>query len=1467
MPHIQGRLLPLQLLQHARSGASARSLLHHPHFAPHPQFKPIGIRYGFRHTNSLSAASLSNTPTIAMNPAAGHFKTSFEQFGRLLRKSAELSLGIAMITGGGFIVDKLLNKETELLDGEIDFQHTTNHPSQAVEKSNEFVRQYLNDTYSVVGFGLLLTAASTYVFSCNPIFNVLCHRHAVGMSLGTLMASGVLSNATTAIPPEHSRLKYSLFTGFALAKGAFVTSALIVSPALLARAGIYGAGIIGSTAYIGATTKSDNYIYMGGPLLAAVVSSALAMNIRTLLPQSMHALSTIHKRYLFVGMLLFQGMVLRDMEKVIHRGHDVMEGREKRDVVNEAVDLYLEFLDIAHRKTLDTACTHIIRLTLIGIQIGESKHADEVVSLAEEASRLAKGCFEKGHSHDVDILTRALFGVVCAVDTDDRATSQSGARGSTQREREAVLAAMAALAQGGAMRAWTRDIVFAIPFLLRYGQVVHPNKLPKHTASVPVSDEIKENALQCLVATLSSSDDTHDHPLHFETPSSNSIHVSYFASTITAILDTLSSAAASNKRQSALCLDALLRIVSVCLSAVDAAKIMPGIVSAVALMFQKNGFDKLGASLVSKSLALLECLVVKILGAGDWLDRIEEASPSTLVPTNESEDIRTADWLTQTLEKLAIVFSHTLTNIKMRIHQSDTVRKNAAQVCCCILSKCRRSLGHHQCHFILLDTFVSFVEDEVPAVQLACRNVSREMVESREDVFTESFNRAMGAVNVALKSVNDDTKADCLRIACGYISCLENKVARLEFSADLNALLDLLLISRGTDAKNSGGEIISFSKSNVKVIEDRDFALLALNDSHVLSTDSKYSGGTVKQFEMNQGEPVVGGVSRILQLLACHGNSVSIFNRFITCFDDVGGGIEQDALLFLLNEFCRGFNVNGKSAGVHDFAPSKDKDMLRSLIMTYLNSNLLNLSTTRGLKLSETRGAIKSLNSNIISTCLVLEGLSIASKGLGADFEPFLMDTLYIVIEKIGDPNRVVSSTALRTLDAFRESVGSPSNVALVVDNVDYLVNALTKRLRYLAEYPNTPLMLRALLHVCGAAALPFLDDAFEDILMAIDFNQGDGVLIGTVFGALDSLVVVLKDAQKQHRLVEDASISCEENGPAVKGSKQMRDFIAEFHQRKEELKKLDVLFDAAESVRKYGAPFESNISDSEIKTDQQVMEEENAKEAAESENNAPPLSSAEQMAEKILLKAQHFLMRDDPYMQSLLLRLSANSSCLLAAKPRTLNPLVHILWPSILTLLASEHHFVVMDALNLIETIASVSKEFLLKRFVTDLLPRMETVLGAFSGVPVSVQHAAASSQVLRRKQSKREVSGMRDVHSVVFKIVAKCLVSLQQIVRAMPAMTVQDLSRVLDMVWPFLEVRQHDVLKRHAANVVEAVSLKDGSDVWVRSQRGLAVETPGYVLKPPASLAGRLRELRIPLFMKDQMKGMGTFVLPGNF
>jgi hypothetical protein len=49
-----------------------------------------------------------------------------------------------------------------------------------------------------------------------------------------------------------------------------------LQPALLARAGLYTAGMMGSIAFVGATAKQEKYLYLGAPLLAGVAVVALS---------------------------------------------------------------------------------------------------------------------------------------------------------------------------------------------------------------------------------------------------------------------------------------------------------------------------------------------------------------------------------------------------------------------------------------------------------------------------------------------------------------------------------------------------------------------------------------------------------------------------------------------------------------------------------------------------------------------------------------------------------------------------------------------------------------------------------------------------------------------------------------------------------------------------------------------------------------------------------------------------------------------------------------------------------------------------------------------------------------------------------------------------------------------------------------------------------------------------------------
>ena len=59
--------------------------------------------------------------------------------------------------------------------------------------------------------------------------------------------------------------------GFNAFQAAALSPLLFLNPALLARAALYTAGVIGSLSYVGATAKQDQYLYLGGPLMAGLV--------------------------------------------------------------------------------------------------------------------------------------------------------------------------------------------------------------------------------------------------------------------------------------------------------------------------------------------------------------------------------------------------------------------------------------------------------------------------------------------------------------------------------------------------------------------------------------------------------------------------------------------------------------------------------------------------------------------------------------------------------------------------------------------------------------------------------------------------------------------------------------------------------------------------------------------------------------------------------------------------------------------------------------------------------------------------------------------------------------------------------------------------------------------------------------------------------------------------------------------
>ena len=141
--------------------------------------------------------------------------------------------------------------------------------------------------------------------------------------------------------------KYALWGAFNLTQAALLSPLLFFQPAILARAGLYTLGMMGSIAFVGATAKQEKYLYLGAPLLAGVAVVALSGLAPLVLPATAtRTLMVTENLWLYGGLAVFGGFTLYDVQKVLHHARAAKQVLMKADPVNESISLELDFINI-----------------------------------------------------------------------------------------------------------------------------------------------------------------------------------------------------------------------------------------------------------------------------------------------------------------------------------------------------------------------------------------------------------------------------------------------------------------------------------------------------------------------------------------------------------------------------------------------------------------------------------------------------------------------------------------------------------------------------------------------------------------------------------------------------------------------------------------------------------------------------------------------------------------------------------------------------------------------------------------------------------------------------------------------------------------------------------------------------------------------------------------------------------------
>ncbi|KAK0661662.1 inhibitor of apoptosis-promoting Bax1-domain-containing protein [Cercophora samala] len=211
-----------------------------------------------------------------------------------------------------------------------------------------FERQYLNQTFLHTGLGVGIIGMTAYQMLQSGFVYRLMQTNPWVVGIGGLALSIGSMMATRSIDPDNYVPKYAFWTLFNATQAAFVAPLMVMAPpALLARAGLYTAAMMGSISIVGATAKQDKYLYLGGPLLAGAAIVAVSGFAPLVLPATaVRTLAVTENLWLWGGLAVFGGFTLYDVQKVLHHARMAERGLIKRDPVNESISLELDFLNI-----------------------------------------------------------------------------------------------------------------------------------------------------------------------------------------------------------------------------------------------------------------------------------------------------------------------------------------------------------------------------------------------------------------------------------------------------------------------------------------------------------------------------------------------------------------------------------------------------------------------------------------------------------------------------------------------------------------------------------------------------------------------------------------------------------------------------------------------------------------------------------------------------------------------------------------------------------------------------------------------------------------------------------------------------------------------------------------------------------------------------------------------------------------
>lgn len=810
----------------------------------------------------------------------------------------------------------------------------------------------------------------------------------------------------------------------------------------------------------------------------------------------------------------------------------------------------------------------------------------------------------------------------------------------------------------------------------------------------------------------------------------------------------------------------------------ERARFYPGIVSKLTKAMGLGSTSKRPSRVLQAIVKFLDRMICSVLSDIS----VANLPESTEGKNSELDFQRNTKWLEKTTANTKTALASIL---KLRTHPKVEVKKAIFELCRDLLEKCASSL--QRASDDLLESLVILGADEDEFLARISFNTVRVMAsfkDSVKDSLREILYDWITTLPRMMTGNNEDSKTN-------FITRLS---AMYELTSDLGICDDLLQVKLAESIYESlpTKKTLKKAREEPPVLSHYSGSLELISKDRISRTTSIATFPDVLMSQRSQMN-TLEGIKRLLDGLGkSPENSLKLAQGYVrNVSESVHSVLSEDNItsLWMVINMLR--SSTSQLADLDEFVEFNLVGDART--QQFVSEELFAVAISILDGAADIEGDQGSVDCLL---CLAIEAISVVAQVQKRSFRNDLIDALYPIVHYLGVPSPLVQNHAIIALNNLTVACEYSSAKELILENVDYLVNAVSLKFNSLDISPQAPGVLKMVIKLVGSNLVPYLDDLVVSIFSILrDYHEYEK-LSEAMFQVLGTIVEETASGPEA-ALVTDGKARSDTRGARPKpiGSEKLIE-ILKGTDKKEEHEEDPAL----ENLTAPKEPWGKAGKDPENPFD--MDEDEDAEAAPPPEEPEVKVSTSFDIVKRITLLSQNFLTHESSTLRVQLLYLVSCATTVLRGNEDHYLPVVNELWPVVYDRIFDDEPHIIIQACNAIASIADACGPFLSSR-ISDAWPGIRKVyLKAYGAL----------------KHERREKSGGLGIYSMHYKVWDAFVKMLVVILGSMPMSDV-----ILDEIF---ETCGSDVLAERS-DLREALEDIVPDSVWLEMER--SAETGG--------------------------------------